>query len=99
MDYRTELLTLVGEYSRLTGRSPARVATIIQNQGVFFDRIRGGASCTVDTYLKVKGWFADHWPDGAPWPDGVSRPDVPPAACAFNGSPTPPSGDQRERVA
>lgn len=76
MDYRTQLITLAEEYGRSTGLSEARIATLAQNQGVFFKRIRDGKGCSVDTYLKVKAWFADHWPPDLKWPDGVDRPKV-----------------------
>ncbi len=78
MDYRTQLLTLCREYCRATGRSEARVATIVHSQGRFFDRIRDGQGCSVDTYLKVKRWFVENWPEGVAWPVEVDGADVPP---------------------
>jgi hypothetical protein len=76
MDYRTQLLTLAAAYSGATHRSEARLATLVANDGKFFARIRDGASCSVDTYLKSKSWFADNWPEGLAWPEGVDRPGV-----------------------
>lgn len=76
MDYRTQLITLAEGYGRKTGLSEARIATLAQNQGVFFKRIRAGKGCSVDTYLKVKRWFAAHWPPDEAWPRGVDRPGV-----------------------
>ncbi|WP_395830293.1 hypothetical protein [Elstera sp.] len=73
MDYRTQLITLAREYSRLVGLSEARISTLIVNQGGLFGRLRAGKTCTVDTFLAVKRWFADHWPDQHPWPPGVDR--------------------------
>lgn len=80
MDYRQQLLTLAKGYSAGTGRSEARVATIVHNQGAFFVRMREGKGCSVDTYLKFKRWFAENWPAGVPWPEGVDRPGVLPNA-------------------
>lgn len=71
MDYRTQLLALAETYGAATGRSMARVATLAVNQGAFFDRLRNGSSCSVDTYLAVKAWFAENWPADATWPEGV----------------------------
>ncbi len=80
MDYRTQLIALAEAYREATGRSESRVSTIILNQSGYFARIRAGQSCTVDTYLKVKDWFASNWPAEVSWPDGVDRPSVPPRA-------------------
>jgi hypothetical protein len=88
MDYRAQLTALANAYRDHTGRSPARVATIILDQSRFFARIADGGGCTVDTYLQVKRWFGDNWPEGAAWPEGVDRPGIlpndndPPAADA-----------------
>jgi len=77
MEYREQLLALVKAYcSRPGAPSEARIATVIRNQGAFFLKIAHGASCTVDTYLQVKEWFADHWPSDLAWPEGVDRPGV-----------------------
>lgn len=76
MDYRAQLLALASVYGAATDRSEARVATMACNQGAFFARIRGGATCSVDTYLRIKRWFADHWPPGVGWPAGVDLPDI-----------------------
>jgi hypothetical protein len=80
MDYRQQLLCLASAYRAATGRSEARVATIVHNQGTFFRRIAGGAGCSVDTYLKFKQWFSDNWPEEVPWPEGVDRPNILPDA-------------------
>lgn len=95
MDYRAQLSALVERYTEATGRSAARVGTIILNQSSFFLRIGDGGSCSVDTYLKVKRWFADNWPDQISWPDDVDRPDVLPdstrSARSAGRSAPPPS--------
>ncbi|MBP7336895.1 hypothetical protein [Niveispirillum sp.] len=80
MDYRQQLLTLAAVYRGATGRSEARVATIVHSQGTFFNRIRAGKGCSVDTYLKFKEWFAANWPPATLWPQGVDRPGIMPDA-------------------
>lgn len=78
MEYRHQLLTLAERYGGAANISASRVGSLIGLSGSFFDRIRGGASCNVDTYLRVKSWFVAHWPAGEPWPDGVDGLGVPP---------------------
>lgn len=73
MDYRIQLCTLAEAYAEATGRSVARVATIVHNQGQFFDGLSQGKACTVDTYMKVLRWFSENWPEDAAWPEGVPR--------------------------
>ena len=74
-DYRDALLALGDTYARATGRSRARVATMVRNQGAFFDRLEAGQGCTVDTFFEVLRWFRDNWPAGTDWPDGVVTPE------------------------
>lgn len=74
MEYRQQLLRLAEDLSQARGISTARLATLILNDGNFFARLGRGRSTTVDTYLRVKAWFAEHWPEGRPWPEGVDRP-------------------------
>jgi hypothetical protein len=91
MDYRSQLITLAQEFGRLTKRSEARVATMVASRGTFFVHLRNGASCTVDTYLEVKRWFAENWPADAAWPAGVDRAGALPLAS------DPPTGDAPTR--
>ena len=87
MEYRQQLLTLAATYAGATDRSRARVATMVRNCGHFFDRLESGSSCTVDTYLKVKQWFADNWPADTPWPAGVHHAGALPDAPADDRAP------------
>ncbi|KAA1057185.1 hypothetical protein [Azospirillum argentinense] len=82
MDYRTQLLKLASRYAEISGLSEARIGTVAVNHGGFFPRIRAGGACSVDVYLRVKQWFADHWPTSEEWPAGVDRPGVLPDAPA-----------------
>jgi hypothetical protein len=70
----THLLRLVEAYCAATKRSEARIATLIHNQGAFFDHIRRGRHCTVPTFNKAIRWFDENWPENALWPEDVPRP-------------------------
>lgn len=74
MDSRLILLTVARAYSAASGRSLARVATLIHDQGALFKKLDAGGSCTIDTYDKAMRWFSDNWPDDLPWPEGIFRP-------------------------
>ena len=74
MTHRDKLLALLDRYCAATGRSEARVATLIQNAGHFFLSVRSGAGFTVRTYERALHWFSQNWPEGAEWPTGVERP-------------------------
>lgn len=72
-DYREQLLVLAGAFSAATGKSEARIANLTAGSGMFFVNIRNGKTCTVDTFLSVKRWFRDNWPEGQPWPAAVDQ--------------------------
>lgn len=74
MDSRLALLTVARAYCTATGRSMARVATLIHDQGALFKKLEAGGSCTIATFDKAMRWFSDHWPASAVWPEGVTRP-------------------------
>lgn len=71
------LQSIASAWSEQTGRSLARLSTIVLNDGKFFDRLAAGKTCTVDSYERFVGWLADpaNWPD-AMIPDHV-RPLLP----------------------
>ena len=83
MDSRTRLLTVARAYSEATGRSMARVATLIHDKGALFKKLEAGRNCTIDTYDKAMRWFSEHWPAETPWPDDIARPES--AATAASG--------------
>ncbi len=74
MTHTDKLLALLDLYCAATGRSEARVATLIQNAGHFFSAVRAGSGFTVRTYERALRWFSDNWPAGLAWPEGVERP-------------------------
>jgi hypothetical protein len=64
-------LTLIERLMRLgvlwaeaNGRSPARLATIVANDGKLFDRLAGGATCTIATFERFIVFLRDpaNWP-------------------------------------
>lgn len=62
MDYKNTILKTAAEYCELSGRARSGVANSIMNDGKFFDRIEQGGGCTMDTYQRVMGWFAENMP-------------------------------------
>lgn len=74
MDLRLTLLTVARTYSEASGRSLARVATLIHNQGALFKKLEAGGSCTIATFDKAMRWFSANWPANTSWPDGIARP-------------------------
>jgi hypothetical protein len=73
MDYRASLVLLVETYARATGRSEARIANLAGRDSRFFERMRAGKTCSVDTLHHVLGWFSQNWPGDLAWPEGVAR--------------------------
>lgn len=56
-DLTTHLLKSADEYCRRTGMSKARLATIVINDGKFFDRVAAGGGLTVRTFEKFMAHF------------------------------------------
>lgn len=73
---REQLLAVARAYSEATGRSLARIATVIHDQGALFKKLEAGGSCTIDTFEKAMRWFSANWPEGEPWPEGIARPTI-----------------------
>ncbi len=70
------LVTLFDVYCAATGKSRARVSTLVFNQGSKFDLICSGADVYTRRYEAAVTWFSENWPDGCDWPASVSRPRV-----------------------
>ncbi len=58
MGLRQQLLDQVDAYCARTRMSPARLATIVVNDGKFFVRLAKGGGFTVRTYEKFQAYFA-----------------------------------------
>ena len=76
MDLTGTLLRLADVYCSATGLSKARLATIVANDGKFFQRIGSGGGLTVRTHERCMRWLSDNWPDDVAWPEGIERPPV-----------------------
>jgi hypothetical protein len=74
MSLKSSLLNIAERHCLATGMSKARLATLIANDGKFFDRIEAGGGFTARTYERALQWFSTNWPDNAEWPAGVERP-------------------------
>lgn len=63
-----------GEVERHGGKSLARVATIVVNNGTFFQRLREGKPFLVHNLEKCAKWFRDpqNWPSGIPYHASVA---------------------------
>lgn len=58
MTLKEELLREAETFCAATGMSKARLATIVVNDGKFFDRIEAGGDCTTGTLEKFQAHFA-----------------------------------------
>jgi hypothetical protein len=74
MDLRTCLFRVADRYCGALNISRPRLATLLVNDGKFFDRVAAGGGFTARTYERSLRWFSDHWPNDTPWPEGISRP-------------------------
>lgn len=59
-DLTAELLRAAAAHCKQTGISRARLATIVINDGKFFERVEAGGGLTVRTYEKFMAYFAEH---------------------------------------
>ena len=65
---RETLLTVADAYETEVrqegGRSLARITTVVLNRGSFFDHLRSGKTCTLESYEKIVDYFCDqrNWP-------------------------------------
>ena len=79
-DYNlVRLAEIFGEHHRI---SHWAVSVRCLKKGDFFQRIRRGASPTVDTYSHVARWLSDRWPADVPWPKDIERPTPSPGSTA-----------------
>ena len=74
MSHRDTILHLFTLYCAVTGRSPARVSTLVWNHGARHRQIVAGADLRTRTFERALRWFSDHWPEELAWPQGIARP-------------------------
>lgn len=60
MDLKSELLTEADAYCETAKISRARLATLVANDGKFFDRIEGGGGLTIKMFERFKKFFEEH---------------------------------------
>ena len=60
MDLKSQLIAAAEAYCARTGMSKARLATIIANDGKFFDRLDAGGTVTLPTFERIMAYFAAH---------------------------------------
>ena len=58
MTLKATLIDTAERHCRFTGISKARLASIVVNDGKFFDRIERGGGFTADTYERFMAYFA-----------------------------------------
>jgi hypothetical protein len=58
LDLKADLIARADAYCEATGRSKARLATIVANDGKFFDRIASGGGMTTRMYERFLAYFA-----------------------------------------
>lgn len=68
------LTTVADVYAGHLGLTLSTVSTYAANDGKFFDRLKGPASCTLRRASRVLQWFSDHWPADLEWPADIPRP-------------------------
>lgn len=70
--------------------SPARVSTVVFNDGKALTRLAAGGDLTTRSFERAMAWFSANWPADLAWPDGVERPS--PAAASASEPATPEAG-------
>jgi hypothetical protein len=74
MTMTAQLITVASLYCSHTGRSGARISTIIFNDGKKLGLVEAGGDLNTRSFEKAMVWFSENWPDGLGWPDGIKRP-------------------------
>ena len=92
MSYRNIVLRLFALYCAASGRSPARVSTLVWNHGARHRQIAAGADLRTRTFERAVRWFSDHWPVDSAWPQDIARP----LPDKRNAAPPAPATDRRE---
>lgn len=80
MTLKEQLLTVARAYCAASGRSLARVSTLIFNGGSKFRQLEEGADLSTGNFEAAMVWFSTNWPSDAEWPADIARPTVAEAA-------------------
>lgn len=70
----TDLSTLADAYAAHIGRGVYTLAGRVGVHSRFFDRLKKGHGCHIDTYRHVMTWFDTNWPGDLEWPRHIPRP-------------------------
>lgn len=73
-DTHSHLISLSDAYATHMNVSRWRVSFLARGDGMFFERLSNGRSCTLKTAGLVLQWFSDHWPLDLEWPRQIPRP-------------------------
>ncbi len=68
------LLRLAEAYAAHRGLKLSTVSTYAAADGKFFNRIAGGAGCTMKRAECLVAWFDGNWPGDLEWPRYIPRP-------------------------
>lgn len=69
-----QLLTVARAYCAACELSPARVSTLIFNDGKKLDLLEQGKDLATKNHERAMQWFSDRWPAETDWPAEVMRP-------------------------
>lgn len=71
----TNQLVIVADiWCAATGKSRARLSTLIFSSGRRLDAIAEGSDLATRSFERALVWLSQTWPEGAVWPDDVARP-------------------------
>lgn len=73
MDLKAELLSQADDYCATAKISKARLATLVANDGKFFDRIEGGGGLTIKMYERFLAYFRQHPANERPSADRITE--------------------------
>lgn len=75
MDLKAELLSQAADYCATAKISKARLATLVANDGKFFDRIEAGGGLTIKMYERCLAYFRQNPASERPGADRGAEPD------------------------
>ena len=88
MTLREQIAFVADLYCTHSGRSRARLSTLLFNDGKKLDLIASGRDLNTATFEAAMLWLSSNWPADIDWPECVARP-VLPVVPAELATPTP----------